>query len=542
MIFVESSDVEEAPDARPVSLTIPALIDEVAGRYGPSEAIVHDAVRLTYSGLRDEVRRTAKGFLALGVGHGSRVAILMGNRPEWIIAALAACSVGAVMVAVNTWLTAREFRYVLEHSDADTLVFAPRFLRSDFGAMLDEIRAEADALPRLRRIIHVDARPHHDSIAFDDLARIADGITDATYDAAAAKVAPDDVAYLLYTSGSTAAPKGVQLQHAGLIANMWWIGQRMHVVPRDRFWLAVSLFWGFGCENALFNALTHGGCLVLQAQFDAAEALRLIEAEHCTILYGTPNIVQMLHAHPDRAFRDLGSLRSGGSFGAPEQLRMAVELGATEICHIYGLTEAYGNCHVPDGRHDPPGKRFASVGRPLPGFVQRIADPQSLQVLGPGEVGEIQLKGHVTPGYYKDAARTAEVFTPDGFFRTGDLGMVDADGFLYYRGRLKELIKTGGINVSPAEIENVLSAHPEVQAAYVIGLPDPDRDEIIGAVIVSAQATEAELAELCRKTLAPYKLPRRYRFVSERDLPLTTTGKIQRNRLVDLFGGGSDNA
>jgi fatty-acyl-CoA synthase len=318
---------------------------------------------------------------------------------------------------------------------------------------------------------------------------------------------------------------------------MWQIGERQRVTERDRLWLAVSLFWGLGCENALFNLLTHGGCIVLQEHFDAGQALELIERERCTVFYGTPNMAQALYEHPDRAKRDLSSLRGGATIGTPEQIMRVVELGAREICNIYGLTETYGNCNVADAR-DPLEKRISSVGRALEGVEQRIVDPLTGKVLPAGEVGEVRVKGYVTTGYYKDPARTAEAFDENGFFRTGDLGMLDADGYLHFRGRIKEMVKTGGINVAPIEVEEVLLAHPAVQAAFVTGVPDAVHDELLAAVIVPKRGvvlTEREVTEHCRKTLAAYKVPRLIRFAAEEELPLTTTGKVQKNRLASTF-------
>jgi fatty-acyl-CoA synthase len=285
--------------------------------------------------------------------------------------------------------------------------------------------------------------------------------------------------------------------------------------------------------------------VVLQEHFDAGEALRLIEAERCTIFYGTPNMAQAMAEHPERPGRDLATLRSGGSVGAPEQLQRVVELGAREICHIYGLTETYGNCAVSDGRLDPPDKRFDSVGRPLPGVDLRIVDPDTLEPRANGTVGEIQVRRYVTVGYYKDEDKNLASFTSDGYLRTGDLGFVDDDGYLFFRGRIKEMIKTGGINVAPAEVEEILMAQDGVKLAYVIGVPDAVRDGIIGAVIVpsaGALAQEQALAKACKRHLAAYKLPRLFRFVAEADLPLTSTGKIQRNRLVDFFKDGAAGA
>jgi fatty-acyl-CoA synthase len=525
----------QMPDSR----TIPALLAEQAARYGDRDVLIGGDQRYTYSSLQKAVRDFAKGLSALGIGRGSRVAILMGNKPEWIVADLAICSLGGIMVAVNTWVTARELAYILKHSDADALVFADAFLKYDYVAMLGELEPHAESMPKLKTLIHLGARGYKGSIPFETVPGLGRDVPDQVLDDAAAAIDPQEVTYLLYTSGSTSTPKGVQLQHYALIENMWNLGNRMHVTHEDRLWLAVSLYWGLGCENALFNLLTHGGCVVLQEHFEPGEALRLIHEERCTLFYGTPNMAQAMHEHPDRPNRDLTCLRSGGATGSPEQFQRILDLGASEICHIYGLTESYGNCNVTDGKLDPRDKVYASVGRPLDGVIQRIADPETNIEVPQGQIGEIQIKRYVTIGYYKDEDKNREAFTPDGYFRTGDFGFVDEEGYLYFRGRIKEMIKTGGINVSPAEVEEILMRQTGVKLAFVVGVPDAVRDEVIGAVIVpSADIPEGfrkTLDAALRKELAAYKMPRLYHFLDERDLPLTSTGKVQKNRFADFF-------
>jgi fatty-acyl-CoA synthase len=514
------------------------LVDEMARRYAEREALVGGDRRLTYAQLREEVRRFAKGLLSLGVKRGDRVAILMGNTPEWVIADLAICTIGGTMVAVNTWLTPRELAYVLDHSEATILIATGTYLRYDYFAMLAELEPLSRTLPALQRVVHVGDTAYRDSLSFAQVAGCGSDVSDVDLDAAAREVEPTDVAYLLYTSGSTSSPKGVPLQHRGLIANMFDIGERMRVTERDRLWLAVSLFWGLGCENALFNLLTHGGCIVLQASFDAGEALRLIQDERCTLFYGTPNMAQALAEHPDRPAFDLSTLRSGGTIGSRDQVMRLVDLGAHEICNIYGLTETYGNCCVTDA-DDPLEARLSTVGRPLPGFELRIVEATTGRCVGPGEVGEIRVKGYVATGYFRDEDRTREAFDTDGFFRTGDLGYVDDAGRLVFRGRSKEMIKTGGINVAPVEVEETLMHHPAVLSAYVVGIPDAKDDERVGAVIVRRPGFEPDadaLIDHCRRTLASYKVPKALRFARESDLPLTTTGKLHKSRLVELFG------
>ena len=530
--------MQEMPAAR----TIPQLIDEQAHRFGTRAALVAGADRLSYVQLRAAVRRTARGLIALGVGKGDHVAILMGNRSEWVIAFLAVEQLGATAVALNTWATERELEYALNHADVGVLIATDRYLRHDYRARFAALPSLAAAFPKLRRIVWLPAGSEAGALAahetlWDDLATLATGVPEAAVDAAASAVGPDDVALLLYTSGSTAAPKGILLQHGHWISNAFQIGERQHVTAADRLWLTVSLFWSFGCVNALPNLLTHGACVVLQESFDAAVALELIERERCTLFYGTPNIVQALAAHPDRARRDLSSLRSGALIGSPEQLMQAVELGLKSFCNIYGLSETYGNCAVTDAA-DPLEVRLHSVGRPLPGVTLRICHLVTGAPLPAGEVGEIRVRGPLVLAYYKDEEKTREAFDTDGYFRTGDLGLLDADGRLYFRGRCKEMVKSGGINVAPIEIEEVLLRHPKVQSAFVVGVPDAVLDEALAAAIIPKDGvtlTRAEVIAFCKQELAAYKVPQHVRFVTYADLPLTTTGKLQKMKLPELF-------
>ena len=517
--------------SQPPSLTLPGLIRKYAAKDRQAQAIVSESCLLTYGQLEQQAARAAAGLMALGARPGDKIAVLMGNRAEWIVAAVAAGALGATVVAVNTWSTPREIEYTLGHSEARFLVCGARYIRRDYAQDIEGLRAEG-RLPMLRAMVGVGTDLPASWLSWDALLNLAPAgdLPDLA--------GPGDVAYILYTSGSTSQPKGVQLLHGDLIENTWHIGERQRITAQDRLWLAVSLFWGFGCSNAMPAILSHGGCIVLQENFDAAKALELIERERCTVIYGTPNMIQALAEHPDRATRDLSSLRTGATLGSPEQIKRAASL-APGICNVYGLTEIYGNCHT-TSTDDPLELRLSSSGRPVPGVSQRIVDVETGHILGPGEVGEIRVKGRVTPGYLKDPRQTAAAFDEDGYFRTGDLGVLDEAGNLQFRGRLKELVKTGGINVSPAEIEAVLMAHPDVEYALVAGVPDAVRDEILGAVVIARNGcspTEDELRSHCKRLLANYKIPVLIRFSTEDALPMTTTGKVQKNRLAQVFFG-----
>ncbi|HVZ44928.1 MAG TPA: AMP-binding protein [Ramlibacter sp.] len=514
----------------PPALTLCDLLVCQAAHRPQAEALVDARLRLTWRELHARVEAAAAGLQALGIGRGDKVALLMGNRAEWVIAAFAIARAGAVTVALNTWWTPREMAYALEQSDSVALVCAPRYLKHDYLAAIGELRGSG-RIPAVRHRIALGAALPAGWTPWDGVASPKNGAP------IGAGPAPDNVAFILYTSGSTAHPKGVLLLHGDMLRNTFQIGQRQALTAGDRVWLAVSLFWGLGCSNALPAAFTHGACVVLQESFDAGEALALIERERCSVLYATPNMVQAMDEHADRATRDLSSLRTGVTIGTAEQIMRAVKLGATEICNVYGLTEIYGNCHVA-GRDMPLAQRIACVGPPLPGVRHRIVDLDTGVAVATGELGEIRVKGFVSPGYYRMPEASAAALDEEGFFRTGDLGFVDAQGCLHFRGRVKELVKTGGINVAPAEIEAVLMAHPQIALALVTGVPDAARDEAIAAVIVprdGATLTEEAVRAYCRGQLAAYKVPSLVCFSRETDLPLTTTGKIQKSRIASTF-------
>ena len=519
---------------KPQSRTAPDLLDEIAAREADRIFLIDGETRLTYREFHEGARACAKGFLAMGVRKGGRVAILMGNRTEWLTGYFAAMAIGAEVVALNTMATARELAYQLKHSEVTLLIFEPKFRDRDFVELLAEA-ARDYGLDPLPKYLPVDAAPSG-AMQFAELSDHGEVISEAVLAEAQASVGPDDTACILYTSGSTALPKGVPLHHSGLIDNMWSIGERQHLTADDRLWLGVSLFWSYACVNALFTVLTHGGSIVLQHHFEPGEALRLIEQERCTVYYGTPALARPMWEHADRCSRDLSSLRTGATIGTPDQVQTVIDLGVHEICNVYGLTEAYGNSCVIDCR-EPLERRLCSSGPALDGVEIRIVDSETETVLPPGQMGEVRVRGHLTKGYLNELEKTAESLDADGYLRTGDLGTMDQDGFLTYRGRLKEMVKTGGINVAPAEIEAVYALHPEIEQIYVTGIPDDRLDEALAAVIVPVEAAplSEELIAFGREALAGYKVPRRYRFVSADELPLTTTGKLQRNRLAEFF-------
>ncbi|MES2261774.1 MAG: AMP-binding protein [Pseudomonadota bacterium] len=525
----------------PESRTFPRLVAELAHRYPERPAIVGSGRRIDYRALQAETLRIARRLYQLDVAPGDKVAVLMGNQPEWISTVLAIVSLGAVAVPLNTWATPSELEYLISHSDATLLVAAPSYLKSDYGQIMRGFEPLATRFPLLRGILGVGpaaALPAGWAPLFDG-ATDSETVGDAALAAVFAAVQPDDVALILYTSGSTAAPKGVQLQHRGLIENSWATGERQRITEHDKLWLGVSLFWGMASATALWNIIAHGACVVLQEHFDAGEALRLIEAERCSVFYGTPNMIQAMFEHPERPARDLSSLRTGGTSGMREHMLRAMELGITQICNIYGLTESHGHTHMSDAG-DSAEQRAANQGRLMPGFQAKVVDATGAEV-APGTVGELLLKGYITAGYYKQEELTAQSYDADGYFRTGDLVCMDEQDCMQFRGRLKEMIKSGGINISPVEVEFMLKKYPGVAMAQVVGVPDPVQNEILAAVIVPLEGVTLDseaIIGFCRVNMAAYKVPRLLRIVREAELPLTTTGKYQKNKLAETFFGG----
>ncbi|TXL74473.1 AMP-binding protein [Vineibacter terrae] len=535
----------------PASRTLGDLLDEMAATASTAEAVVHGDQRLDYAGLKMQVDAFARALLAAGIRHGDRVALLASNRTEWIVAAIATAKIGAIVAAVSTYVTPRELAWSLEHAGATALVSLSAFRGRPFLDALRTLCPELDGaapgalhsprLPALRTVVALDGPPRRGVCALADFLARGAAVDAAALRAAQQAVAPTDTCYILYTSGSTALPKGVTLAHGPLIANGFAIGERQHLRASDRLWLAVPLFWSFGSANALPAILTHGGCVVLQESFEPGQALALIEHERCSVYYGMANMARSLLEHPDHPRRRLGAMRTGLTIGAPEDITMTIAaLGAEALCNVYGSTETYGNCAVTDAA-DPLPLRLRSQGLPLPGMTIRAVDPVTRAPLPQGTVGELTVRGHVTPGYYRAPELDAAAFDAEGWFLTGDLGLVEADGRVSFRGRLKEMIKTGGINVAPLEVEQVLLQHPDIVQAHVVGVADRQKGEIVAAAVElrrDAQSDAAAIIAFCRERLASYKVPARLVIRDAAEFPRTPTGKIHKPALREQLAAG----
>lgn len=522
-----------------------ALLRELAERFGSRPAVSSDRGRLTFRELDREVDEVSRGLLALGVRRGDVVSVLAGNSLQWLVCAMGAARIGAAVAPLNTWYKPAELAYQLRHAEVTVLFTVNRLLRHDYAARLREVvpslaqpRAGAlrdPAVPSLRHVVALDERTLPGALAFADF--VAGGRAPEVPSVAEAEAAvqPDDLLYILYTSGSTAAPKGVRLHHGHAIANDFNIGERQRLEPSDRVWLASPFFYAFAAVNAIPAAWTHGACVLVSESFDAGRALEQIERERATALYGQGHITRALLDHPDFGRRDVSSLSKGVISRSRSDKELTIRtLGVERCCSMYGLTEAYGHFAVSEA-DDPLEVKLETQGRPLPGWEYRVVEPGTDRDLGPGEAGELWIRGHVTSGYHKDPQQTAAAFADGGWFRTGDLVAVDDQGRVRFASRLKELIKVGGINVAPAEVEELLLAHPDVVQAHVVGLPDPERGEVIAAFVESRSAAlRAEaVGEFVRTRAASFKAPAYVFFRSEEQFPRGATGKIPKQALVD---------
>jgi acyl-CoA synthetase (AMP-forming)/AMP-acid ligase II len=527
--------------------TVPVLIRRLAERHGERELIVSDAERLTYAEAEARSARMARGLLARGVGKGTRVGLLASNGPDWVTSWLAVTRIGGVLVPLNTFFRSRELAWILRHADIQSLCARATFLSHDYLQRLEEAApglADAagaplriPALPYLRSI-HVWGacdRTWASSAAELERPEQDDGDLDEAFlRQVEASVTPADTMLILYSSGSTSDPKGALHSHGGVLRHAWRMAALRELTPEDRVWSPMPFFWVGGLVFALLANLQAGACTLCQDVFDPEHTLAFLERERATIAIGWPHFGKALAEHPSRKQRDLSRLRGGNvpEILPPEICPTDPELRANAL----GMTETCGP-HTWGGQGALPEALRGSFGRAVAGLEHKVVDPETGAVLPPGAFGEICVRGDsLMQGLYK--VEREDCFDAQGFYHTGDRGRFDADGQLYFTGRLGDLIKTGGANVTPSEVEQLLAGQPEVKEAYVVGIPDPDRGQVVAASVVLAPgrsvAPEELLARL-RKELAAYKVPRRL-FIDAMDaLPFTDSGKIDKRRLAALL-------
>ncbi|HEX6318660.1 MAG TPA: AMP-binding protein [Burkholderiales bacterium] len=473
----------------------PQTLGEVLqSRRTDAEALVTRDARFTYGELLEKAKAAAGGMQAMGLRRGDHVGILMGNDENWLALFYGAALIGAVTVPVNTRFKAPEIDFCLKQAQCKALFYVERFLNIDFGAMVRETGF---------------------SSAFSQLPSGSFQPVDVT---------PDDVLLIQFTSGTTAYPKGAMLTHDSMLRDAWAAGTRIGIRAEDRYFNCRPFFHVAGSTLSALMALVSGACLVTLPTFEAGAALELMERERCTLLSGNDTIMQMLMGHADFPQRKL-ALRGGWAAAGPQTMRAIIDvLGAKHICAAYGLSEASPNVVMSDWR-DPEELRVQGLAKPHQGVDVRIRD------------GEIQVRGwNVMKGYCNNPEANAKAFTEDGWLRTGDLGELTADGRLRMIGRLKDVFRVGGENVAPAEVEEVLLAHPAVETAQVVGVPDKRLGEVPCAYVTLKHGfhglAEKELVEWCKARCANFRVPRYLRIVEDFEaIGMTASGKVQKVRL-----------
>jgi len=457
------------------------------------EALVTATGRYAYEEVFQKAKHAAGAMQSLGVKHGDHVGILMGNDENWLALFYGAALIGAVTVPVNTRFKTAEIEYCLKQADCKLLFYAERFLNIDFAAMVRKTG--------FRNVVEVRDIPWrtHTPVA----------------------VSPDDILLIQFTSGTTAYPKGAMLTHDNMLRDAWAAGTRVGIRADDRYFNCRPFFHVAGTTLSALMALVAGACLVTLPTFEAGAALEMMERERCTLVSGNDTLFQMMMAHPDFPKRKL-HLRGGWAAAGPQTMRAIIDkLGAKAICAAYGLSEASPNVVMSDWR-DPEELRIQGLAKPHDGVELRIVD------------GEIQVRGwNVMRGYYNNPEANAKVFTADGWLRTGDLGELTVDGRLRMVGRLKDVFRVGGENVAPAEVEEVLLAHPAVQTAQVIGVPDARLGEVACAyVTLQKKASEEELLAWCKTRMANFRVPRYLKIVENfESIGMTASGKVQKTKL-----------
>lgn len=510
---------------------------ELAAEHGSRPALIFRETVVSYASLAEDARHIAAALARIGVSKGTRVGLLMPNRPNWLRCAFGAWRLGAIVVPLNTLHRGPEMAYALRHADVTILLMVSRFLNHDYTGLVTEIAPEVGnrelplrsaTLPCLRHIVCRGERLPRAATAWEDFLAAGSAVSDRWIRAALDAVEPADDAAIFFTSGSTSAPKGVVHTHASMLQAADNIGERLGLTADDRTYGYLPLFFNGGLVGVALATLSRGGAVLLQDVFDPGEALALMERHGCTTFFGWPHQAEALARHPSFDRRRL-SIRKGP--GANAKWAPFLLPPDHQAVSTWGMTETgpMASCSRWD---DPIERREGAHGHAMPGLELRIADPETNRPLPRDSEGELLVRGSsLMRTYYKRSA--AECFDAEGFFHTGDLARIDERGDLHFLGRLNDVIKTAGVSVAAAEVEAALAEHEGVKVALVVPVPDPSRGENVAAFVVRADAAcdTAQLIEHCRRRLAAYKVPRHVFFVDEKDLPTLGSGKIDRRLL-----------
>jgi len=530
--------------------TIGQCLDRVAATQPDAELLVSipQGSRFTYAEFVRIVNRSARAFLKLGIRRGDRVAIWSTNNCEWVIAQFATARIGAILVNVNPAYRTHELEYVLKESRARALILIESFKSSNYLEMFYEICPEAKAceaghieswrFPHLRSVIFIGRERHPGMFTRRAFAELGDEMDDVVLRDEEQHLDIDDIINIQYTSGTTGFPKGVLLTHNNILNNAFSVGDVLGLTPADRVCVPVPFYHCFGMVISNLCAVAHGATIIVPSEsFEPAATLRAVQQERCTVLHGVPTMFIGMLEEPDLDEYDLQSLRTGIMAGAPCPIELMREVG--ERLHMRDILIAYGQTEASPATtmtrsDDSIERRVNSVGRVMPHQELKLVDPETGTTVPRGEIGELCFRGYmVMAGYDNDPEKTAETIDPRGWLHSGDLGVMDEDGYVQITGRIKNMVIRGGENIYPREVEEFLFTLDIVADAQVLGVPDEKYGEELLACIRlhpgTAPPTPAEFRALCKSKIAHFKIPRYWKVMDE--YPLTVTGKVQKFKL-----------
>ena len=501
----------------------------------------------TWVEFSERVDRLAKGLMALGVKKNEKVAVWATNVPDWVSLMFATARIGAILLTINTNYRDSELDYVLKQSDCDNLFLIDRFRDADYVEMVYRLVPELKECPRgslkssrypfLKRVFFLGAEKHRGMYSINELQSVGVLVSDEEYQERENQVSCHDVVNMQYTSGTTGFPKGVQLTHFNIGNNGFWIGHNHNLSPADRVCLPVPLFHCFGCVLGVMACVNHGATMVFVEKFDPVTVMMSIEMARCTAAYGVPTMFIAMLDHPLFSKFDFSSLRTGIMAGSPCPIKTMHEvverMNMREVTICYGLTEA--SPVTLQTRYDEPDlkRKCSTVGKAMPGMEVVVIDPETEKFCPPNQPGEICSRGYNTmKGYYKMPEETAKVIDPEGWLHSGDIGIVDEEGYFSITGRLKDMIIRGGENIYPKELEDFIHHIDGIQDVQVIGVPSRKYGEQPGAFIIlkpGANLKEEDIVDYCRGKIAWCKIPKYIAFVNE--YPLTASGKVMKYKL-----------
>lgn len=531
------------------NITIPDLLDEVVAEYPDKEFAFFPAtgIRVTFRQFREKVEETARGLISLGVEPGDHVAIWAAGCLEWLLVQHAASRIGAVIVTVNTNFKASELEYVLKQSESSTFFIGPGFRALDYPAIFSKVCPELAAsepgklsaarLPKLKRVVFMGQGRPSGMYAFTDVLSGASAVSPLEIDAKRKTQSPDDPVHVVYTSGTTGFPKGALLHHAGLIGIGYWLGWVLHMGPEDRMCMPLPIFSSAGVVGSSLLPMRWGASIVIHDNFDPLKVLQTLQDERCTLVFGVTTMYIAMMEHPEFPKFKL-NLKKTMMSGAPCPVEVMKQIEANMGLKLVvgcGLTETSGAVTF-TRMEDPPELRLTTAGRPVPGFEVKIVGINSGEDLPPGTQGEMVYRGWgLMKGYYKMPDATGSTIDADGWLHSGDLAIMNDQGYFNITGRLKDMIIRGGQNIYSKEIEELLYTHPKLAEGYIVGVPDRKYGEELMAALRlkdGERCAEDEIREFLRQRVARYKVPKYVMFMKE--FPLTATGKAQKFKITEI--------